>query len=264
MKPITKWGLWQSRWSTAWWSLSIVAFVILIMVFYPTFKNQAADLEKTFSSMPEATLQLLGGSAGFFSPIGYLNSQVFYLTLPMLLGILAISLGSKLIAREEQDGTIETLLARPITRSRLLTGKALTGIIILLVVTLVGLAATIISVKLVSLDVSSVDILVATLSCFLLALSFGAIAFMLSSLGRARALSLGVTSAIAIGGYIISSLADTVKWLETPGKLFPFYYYRPEAILNGTYHWLDMIILAAITIVCGVVSWLAFRKRDIY
>lgn len=264
MKPVIKWELWQQRWSTAWWSISLVLFIFLTLIFYPTFKDQATELEKSFENIPDSALQLIGGSSDFFSPVGYLNSQVFFIMLPMLLGILAISVGRKLVAKEEQDHTIEALLARPISRSTLILGKALVGIKILAIVTIVGAISTIAIAELVQIDVPITNMLVVTLSCFLLSLSFGAIAFMLSSLGKARAVSLGLTSAIAIGGYIVSSLAGTVTWLEIPSKLFPFHYYESELILRGTYHWSNMLILLAITVVCGIISWLAFRKRDIY
>lgn len=263
MKPIIKWGFWQRRWSTIFWSLSSAAFIILNLVFYPSFKDQAAELEKSLADIPDAAVQLMGGS-DFFSPVGYLNSQVFFIMLPMLLGILAISLGSKLLASEEQNHTIESLLARPISRSRLVLGKMIVGIIILALVTLATLLSTIVLAKIVGIDVSIQNMSVATLGCFLLVLSFGAIAFLLTSLGKARALSLGLTSAIAIGGYIISSLATTVTWLDIPSKFFPFEYYESELMLRSTYNWTNMLILLAVTVACGVLAWLSFRKRDIY
>lgn len=264
MKPIIKWGLWQRRWSTLFWSLSMVLFLVLTLALYPTFKDQAVDMEAAFTDLPDAAVQLMGGSTDFFSPVGYMNSQVFFIMLPMMLGILAISLGGKLLASEEQSHTIESLMARPVSRSRLLVGKIAVGIIILAVVTLVGLLTTVVLADLTDIDVPTKNMAIATLACFLLALCLGAVSFMLSALGKARALSLGLTSAIAIGGYIISSLATTVTWLDIPSKFLPFEYYESEAILRGTYNWTNLLILLAVTVVCGIISWFAFRKRDIY
>lgn len=263
MKPIIRWTTWQRRWSTMWWSISIFAFIFINMIFYPSFKDQAEQLEKTFESLPPAAVQLFGGSTDFFSPIGFLNSQIFFLMLPLLLGILAIGLGSSLIAREEQDKTIELLLARPISRSRLLMSKALAGTAVLAVVTIVGLITTVLISRLVDLDVPSSTIALATLNCFLLALSFGALAFLLTTVGRARGASLGIAALIAIGGYLVSSLSGTVDWLKIPAKAFPFHYYQSEAILRETYNWNNAIFFGAIILLCGVFSWLSFRRRDI-
>lgn len=264
MLSIAKWTLWQRRWSTFWWILGIFGFIFLNVIFYPTFKDQAAQLQKSFESLPAAAVQLFGGSTDFFSPVGFLNSQIFFLMLPMLLSILAIGLGTGLIGREEQDGTIETLLARPISRSRLLLEKALGGSIVLAIVALASMLATIGLTHLVGLvEVSPLEMAEATLACFMLALSFGAIAFLLTTIGRARGASLGIAAFIALGGYLISSLAGTVTWLKTPSLFFPFHYYRSEAILRGTTQWSDILVFVAVIAACGAISWLSFRRRDI-
>ena len=264
MKSLIKWTLWQRRFSTFWWSVGAFGLIFLNMVFYPTFKDQAAELQKSFESLPDAAVQLLGGSTDFFSPVGFLNSQIFFLMLPLILGILAISLGSNLIAREEQDKTLEPILAKPVLRSRYLMARALAGLIILSIVTFVGLITTVVTGQLVNLDVAVSRIVLATAACFLLVLSFGAIAFLFTALGRARSLSLGVTTVIALGGYLISSLAGTVSWLETPAKLFPFHYYQSEAILRGTFQWSNIIFFLAVIVIGALISWIGFRRRDIY
>ncbi len=263
MTPIARWTVWQRRWSTLWWSLGIFSFIFINMIFYPTFKDQAAELQKSFASLPETAVQLFGGSTDFFSPVGFLNSQIFFIMMPLILGILAISLGSSLLAREEQDKTIEALMARPVSRGRLLTGKISAGIIILFFVSLIGLAATVIIAKVVDLEIPTSKIILVNSVCFMFALSCGAVAFLLTAFGKTRSLSLGLASTIAIGGYLISSLSGTVSWLENPSKIFPFHYYQSEAILRGTYDWVNLIFFLVMILGCGIISLLVFRRRDI-
>lgn len=263
MIPIIKWTLWQRRISTMWWIIAVFALIFITLIVYPPFRDEADQLQKTFENLPPAAIQLFGGSADFFSPVGYLNSQIFFITLPITLGILGITLGHGLIGKEEQDLTIESLLARPISRTKLLLSKAIAGLIILTAVSLVCLVTTAIMARLVKLDVSSKLIILASIACWLLAVSFGAIAFLFSSLGKARAAGIGITTFIALGGYIISSLAGTVSWLRNPAKVFPFHYYQSNEILNQTYNWKNIYFFAAVIIVCGIVSWLSFRRRDL-
>lgn len=264
MLAIIRWTLWQRRWSTFWWILGIFGFIFINVIFYPTFKDQAAELEKGFANLPDAAVQLFGGSTDFFSPVGFLNSQIFFLMLPMLLSILAIGMGTGLIGREEQDGTIETLLARPISRGRLLFAKARAGALVLLIVAAASLVTTIGLSRLVGLtEVPPLQITEATFACYMLALSFGAIAYLLAATGRARAASLGITAFVALGGYLVSSLSNTVSWLKTPSVFFPFHYYRSEEILRGTFKWFDILIFIDIIVVCGLLAWLSFRRRDI-
>lgn len=263
MSSIIRWTLWLRRISTVWWSIGVAGFIFINMIFYPSFKDQAADFQKSFENLPETAVQLFGGSTDFFSPVGFLNSQIFFLMLPLLLGVLAIGLGSSLVAREEQEKTLEVILARPISRARFLGAKALAGLAILTTVTLVGVLTTVILARIVDIKVGIGSILLASLACYILAISFGAVAFMLTTIGRARGASIGIASLFALGGYIISSLAGTVDWLVTPSKAFPFHYYHPEAILRGSFEFRPISFLLAVVAVCVVVSWLSFRRRDI-
>jgi ABC-2 type transport system permease protein len=234
------------------------------MIVYPPFRDEADQLQKTFENLPPAAIQLFGGSADFFSPVGYLNSQIFFITLPMTLGILGITIGHGIVGKEEQDLTIESLLARPVSRTKLLLSKAAAGVIILTSVSLVCMVTTVVMARMVKLDVSSRLIILASVACWLLALSFAAIAFLFSSLGRARAAGIGITAFIALGGYIISSLAGTVDWLKNPAKVFPFHYYDSNGILRQTYDWKNLCFFAAIIIGCALISWISFRRRDLY
>jgi ABC-2 type transport system permease protein len=263
MKSVIKWTMRQRKTSTIWWSVAMAAFIFINMIFYPSFKNDAAELQKSFENLPDAAVQLFGGSTDFFSPVGFMNSQIFFLMLPMILGIFAISLGAGLLAREEQDKTIEGLLARPISRTKLLQAKATTGVILLFIVSLVGLFTVIITSKVVGLEISNPSLIQAMFVCYLFALSLGSIAYFLTATGRARGAGIGVAAFVGIGGYLISSLAGTVSWLSGPSKLFPFEYYQSEAILRGTYNWNNIWYFVILIGVCKLLSWVAFRRRDL-
>lgn len=245
-----------------WWSIGIVSLVVLTLAFYPTIHNQAAQLNKSFGSLDSSTLALFGGT-DFFSPVGYLNSQLIYLMLPLILIILGVGLGSSLIGREEADGTIESLLARPISRSRLLLAKALAGAFIIFSVALVGSVVIIAMAQAVSIGIPLANIAAACFACFMLVLTFSTASFLLAATGRGRAAALGVTVVYALGGYIIGSLASTIHWLQKPSMIFPYHYYRSADILRGTFDWSSIIFFGVFTAVCMVLAWLSFRQRDL-
>lgn len=262
MFSVFKWTLWQRRWAIFWWSVGIVSLVVLTLSFYPTIHNQATQLNKSFGSLNSSTLALFGGT-DFFSPVGYLNSQLIYLMLPLLLIILGAGLGSSLIGREEADGTIESLLARPISRSHLLLAKALAGAFILFAVTFIGSVAIIGLAKTVNIGIPLINIAAACFACFMLVLTFSAAAFLLAATGRGRAAALGVTMVYALGGYIIGSLASTVHWLQTPSLIFPYHYYQSADILRGTFSWSSIVFFGIFIVACMVLALLSFRQRDL-
>lgn len=262
MLSVLKWTLWQRRWSILWWCAGVVGLIVLTLAFYPAIRNQAAALNKSFGGLSNDTLALFGGT-DFFSPVGYLNSQIIYLLFPLILIILGVGLGSSLIGREEASGTIESLLSRPISRTRLLLAKAGAGALCILIVTGVGSMVMIAMAQVVHLGIPIGNIAAACLACFMLVLSFSAVAFLLAATGRGRVAALGVTVVYALGGYIVGSLASTVQWLKTPSLVFPYHYYRSADILRGTFNWSSMLFFSLFTFGCTMLAWLSFRRRDL-
>lgn len=263
MKPIIRWSFWQRRFSTMWWSIASFGLIFINMIFYPSFKDQAAELQKSFESLPEATVQFIGGSTDFFSPIGFLNSQIFFLMVPLLLGILAIGLGSSLLAREEQDMTVEVVLARPVSRTMFITAKALVGVGIVTAVSVITTVVVMVLSRIVDIPVALPTLAAVMVLCWLLVVSFGAVAFAVTSLGKARGASIGIAAFFALGGYIISSLVSTVGWLAWPAKLLPFHYYQSEAVLRGAYNWANALYFVGLIAVCAAISWYGFNRRDL-
>lgn len=264
MNSVIKWTLKARKSSTVWWVVGIMIFIFITLIFYPTIHDQQAQLEKSFSSLSPDTVALFSDTGDIFSPHGYLSSQIFYLMLPLLLGILAIGIGASLIGREERDGTLELLLSRPLSRGRLLLSKATTGGVIVIMVGLIGSVFTAAMAKFVSLPVPFWNILLAGVAATAMALSFGAIAFAVTSLGRAgRAASIGISAILAIAGYLLTSLSAQVSWLKGPAKAFPFTYYHPAEILDGSYNWANILFMAGLIVLCAVISYFAFRRRDI-
>lgn len=258
------WNIWQKKVYLFWWCFGIIALVVLVMAFYPPFRDQAQQFDQQFSSqIPESAKAFISDTQDFLSPIGYLSSQIYYLMLPIILSIMAIGLGSSLIGREEKDGTIELLLSRPVSRNRLLVIKSLTGIILLFIVVALSFLTTLISAYLVKLPIGTINLAVTSLACFLLALSFGSVSFLITMFGKARIASLGVATIFALGGYIISSLSEVATWLEWPSKFFPFHYYMPAEMLSGNPHWSNMLFSISVIFICAIGSWFSFRKRDI-
>ncbi len=265
MRPIIKWTMWQRKWSIFWWTLGIAAFNTLSVALYPSLQSQSASLNHALDQLPQSAKALFaGGASDLLSPVGYYNSKIFYLFLPLLLSALTIGLGSSLIAKEESDGTLELLLARPISRGKLLVSKVLAGLIILLIVSGINCALMVLLSRAENIRISLTGVAVTTLAATLLSLLFGSIAFFIACLGRwGRNASLGIAVLVALGSYLITSLSDIASWLQWPAKFLPYHYYKSIDLLSGTYDWTPIIAFAISSIALGILAWLAFRRRDL-
>ena len=264
MKAVVKWTLHQRRWYTVWWTVGVSAFVAIQLGFYSSFKGQFDDLNKTLDQLPAGVKGLIGDSGNYFSPETYLNSRVFYLVVPLLLVILMIGVGSSLLAREERSGTIELILSRPISRARLLAGKAIAGLTITGCVALVSLLVCICLSNIVGIPNTVAQISAAMLLTFLLCLVYGSFAFMLTALGgKLASYAVGLTTFLFATGYVLTGLEAAVSWLETPAKLFPYHYFNPQQMLLGNYTWGPVLAFSLAIAVFYTVAWARFRSRDL-
>jgi ABC-2 type transport system permease protein len=261
------WELRQRRSAIVWWTIGSVLLTICILALYPSIRDQAQQLNKVVNQLPPGLRGLKTGSSGtvdMADPIGFLNSQLFYATLPILWLILAITRGTSVLGRDEQNHTLELLLARPISRGRLLTAKALSLAIEFAVVGGITLLAIVLVAPSVGMHVGTGRLALATIYTALFSMSFGYIAFTLqaaSSLSRRIATAAAVL--IGFGGYVLASMSGLTHWLKAPARLAPFHYFAPDKIMRGQHVTGLNIYLIGILIFTIAVSYIGFRRRDI-
>ncbi len=194
-------------------------------------------------------------------PSTWLSGAGFLLVFPLFLCIYAIWTGSRLIAGEERDGTLALLLSYPVPRWRLSLEKfsALAVVIVLLGVGLWALLA--LCLVSLGLAVPLGHLAGACAGLALLALTFGGLAFALSTAGngpgRSRLIALGALAA----AYLLSAF-----WLHGVGflrYLSPFYYATGQSFLvDGLPAW-HGIVLALLTSACVIAAGVVFEKRDL-
>jgi ABC-2 type transport system permease protein len=248
---------------TFWWSVGISALIALTVLSYLAIKDQAQAFDQALGDLSSSAGAFVGGS-DLFSPVGYLSSQIYYVTLPILLIIMILTLVSSLMSKDEADTTVELTLARPISRSRLINAKALAGLVIVTIVCAVSYLITVVCVSIAGIDISQNNLLLTPCLSFVFSTSFGAIAFALIAIGHlARKIAGVVAIMLSFGGYIIASLAGFVDWLEPVAKALPYYYFDTTSLLVGTVDKGLIVYLVGCFALAGFVSWLGYSRRDI-
>ncbi len=247
-----------------WWSLGLIGFVALIVSVYPTVHSNPS-LNKLAQDYPEALQAFIafGGAVDYSSAAGYLGIELFSLMVPLLLLVAAIGTGAGTIAGEEERGTLELLLANPVSRTKVVLEKTaalvfeVAGLGLVLWLALwVGALAT-------DMSISAGHLAAATLSAVLLALAFGAIAVLLGAATGRRAVAVGLTAAVAVAAYLVNGLAPLVHALEVPQKLSPFYHYAAGDPLRHGLSWSHLAVLVAIAVVATALAPVVFSRRDI-
>jgi ABC-2 type transport system permease protein len=267
MKDIIIWELKRRHTAILWWTIGSVVLVAIIMMVYPSIRDQAAQLNQVIDKLPEGVRGLKSGGSANVSlgdPVSFLNSQVFYATLPILWIILAITRGAGILGREEQNHTLELLLARPVSRTRVLLAKALGLLTEFIIVSGTTLLAIITLAPLFDLQVGTGKLALATLYTAAFSFSFGYIAFVMQATNRfTKRFAVTFAVLLSFGGYVLSSLSAMASWLNWPVKFLPYHYFRPLDAFEG--HWPHgaLLYMAIVFVVGTATAIIGFRRRDI-
>jgi ABC-2 type transport system permease protein len=253
----------KTRW-ILWWSVGTAGFVLLSIAFYPAFKD-LSQLDEQLRNADEGLRALLGGQGGIslISPEGFLHSQIFAQTLPILLLIFGIGLGSRAIAGAESDGTLELLLANPIKRRRVALERYLTIVTQTIVLGVVATVIVVAFAPLVQLDgLSMANVLSASGAAICFGIVHATIAFASGAATGKRGMAIATSAAIGVGGFVLFGLVSGGV-LEPLRFLTPWWWYvsrntvatglAPEAI------WAPLAVSAAL--VAGSVA--LFERRDL-
>ncbi|MDO8212556.1 ABC transporter permease [Conexibacter sp. CPCC 206217] len=250
------------RRSLAGWSAGLVVLTATIVAYWPSVRDNP-QLQSFFDDLPEAARALTGG-AGYSTPAGYLNTELFALMMPLLFLVVAIGMGSRAVAAEEERGTIDLLMSMPLTRRRMLLEKVAGGVAVLFALGLVLFASLALGSLLSTLDVPLGRLAQISLATVLVALPFGALALAIGCATGARGLALGLTSAAAVAAYMLNALAPLVDSLSSLRDLSPFAWYASDSVLVGAglQLWRAALLVGVALLLAGVAA-LALERRDL-
>lgn len=248
------------------WSLSLMAFMIFYMAFFPAMGQDSQAFESIMSSFPEEMLNALGLRDGLS-----LASLMGYFTLTFAMMQLAIAVqssnyGFSILSEEERELTADFLMSKPVSRSKIYLSKFFAALLSLLITSIAVGIGSFLALRLFnageSYELSNVFKLVLTLPMFqLLFLSMGMfISLLFKKVRSVLSLSMG----LSIGLYVVNSVRGIVD-SDILGYLTPFYYFEPGLILlDGSYDLKLFFIAIGIIVVSLVSSYLLYNKRDIH
>jgi ABC-2 type transport system permease protein len=254
-----------ARWRLVAVTAGLALWGFLLPVIYATFgadfrrlveSGYFADLFDLFASFAGGSVFTLGGSValGFVHPIPIAVAAVFAIGYPVTA-----------IAGERQRGTLEVLLARPISRRRLYL-TTLTATALFVLVALAGNGAGIVAGAVlfdVADELEPGPLLAAWGNAVLLYLALGALALAASASFDRLAPALGITLGVAIVAYAVEFLGaiwPDLGWLR-PWSVF--HYFQPAEILAGSASASDPLVLAAVAAAAVAYGLWVFPRRDL-
>jgi ABC-2 type transport system permease protein len=260
LKTIFLKTLFEKRWMIFWWTLSSVALTIFIVLFFPTLKDSFGQAVK---DIPESMRALIGNAEDYQILGGYITIQVFQqmIFLPIILGVI---LATGLLAGDENEGTLQTLLTYPISRTKIYLHKLAASGAIVGIVTFGFFLGSWVGALLIHEPLDLWRLLQATWMAWIVGMTISLIGFALAAIAGKRGLAGSLAGAYAFVMYVISSLVESVKALRPVDYLSPFHYFNHPSPLKAGFDPSDMSVLLAACVVCVALGCLVFIRRDIY
>ncbi|MFP4115146.1 MAG: ABC transporter permease subunit [Spirochaetota bacterium] len=250
----------RKRWKAALgWGVGLTLFGALYLVIFPEVEQEMAGLADI------SIYQVMGVNLGSFPD--YIGSVVL-LFVPLLLGIYAISNGTRTLAGEEEDGTLELVMARPLDRRQIVIAKAFAIGVTLFVVLLVagGGNAAILSVVKRGYDTPLMpgQLFLALLSSWPITFAVAMIALFLGALTPTRRLATAAVTTFFVGSYFGENLSGMVSSLEglKPFMIFSHYDSSATALTEGPALGDIGVLLALCALFLGLALWV-FGRRNV-
>ena len=257
---ITK-TLYDRRWFLVGWFLGFAFLSWFVGVFYTTF-GSSEIINQQFQTLPPALKSIAGLSGNFNTVPGYFGSQIFGKTMPMIAAVLGIMLGISL-ATEEEEGTLQTLLAAPISRTRVYVSKWIAPVLIFALL-MVGLCIGLgISLWQQSLSLDAWRVAQATANVWLFLVFFISLTYAVAAIFGKKSIAIAVSSILAVSGYFLNAMAAGVEALKPYDKLSVYYYYGSENVLVKGLNYTHIGILAAASVLLLVIGGVIFARRNI-
>ena len=246
------------------WSVIITLLIVMAVSKFTAFAGDPATV-KMLDSMPPAMLDAFSMRAFNLTTLsGFYGIMFIYFGL--MSAIAAAMWGSDIISKEERDKTVEFSLVLPVSRSRVLTAKALAALVNCIAFVLITWAVSLVAVRSFNPDQAYFDYLALEMrAMFVIELIFLALGLLLGCAMKQYKRSASTTVAIILATYFMSIVSgmqeklDFLKWF-TPFKYFD----AAELFRNGRMDSTYLLISAAIVVVCVVGAYWAYGRRDLY
>jgi len=265
MWPIIWKEIRERKFSLIAFSVATLGLIWMYVGLFPSLQAQAQNYNKIIESMPKGFMEAFGVSGNWMANLeSFLSTEMFSMLWPLLAIFLVVSRAGGSIAGEIEQTTIGTLLAQPISRTRLFIAKYSSGIIALAVYIACSILLTIPLAKIYSIGVLPFNYFTLSLLCLLFGGAIFSFAMFISVISNDKTRVYGITGGILVLMYasnIISGLKSNLRWLH---NFSIFHYFNaPGALIHNHLDLFTCFVLVTSIVVFSLLALIYFNKRDI-
>jgi ABC-2 type transport system permease protein len=246
------------------WGVIVILFVTIGVSKFSAYYDNP-EMLAILDQMPPAVLSAFNFQAFNLTTLsGFFGLMFTYFAL--LLSVAAAMWGSDIISKEERDKTVEFSLTLPVTRSRVVTAKALAALVNCLGLLLITWGASVVSATPYQPDAEFHRFLgLCMLALLFLQLIFLAVGLLLGCAMKRYKRASSVAVSLLLGTYFLSVVSGLHRNLDFLKYLSPFKYFDAGRLLHESRLDLTFVGLSlAIILVSMAVAYRTYARRDLY
>jgi ABC-2 type transport system permease protein len=252
----------DNRRSLIGWSLAVAAVCAMYAAFWPTV-GENPELSKALDSYPQSIKEAFH-MEDLADPANYLGSTVFGLLVPVLLAVFAIAYGVKSVAGDEEAGTLDLVLAHPVSRVSLAlqrVGAIAAGIGIVCTATFLTLLAVRGPIGMQRIGIGGLAAICVQLALF--GLVFAGLAYAVGAATGRKMAALVVSAVVAVLAYLADSFLVQIDGLHWTEKLSPFQWFLGGEPLKHGLQWGGSATMLAVSVALIALGTWRFARRDV-
>jgi ABC-2 type transport system permease protein len=248
------------------YGIGLLVYSLIMAVIYPMFSESGINLDAYIKQYPQAFMKAFGvQTTSNFNFTSYIGMEYLNLMWIIIILFFIAFFAARIIAAGIEDGTIELLLSRPISRTKIALSHILVfffAIIILEAATLIGFWLPSLWNKAIEIDWS--PILNTMLILLLFSLAIFSYSFLFSSISSNKGKVVALSAISTLVFYIINFISlywQQIEWLR---HFTLFYYYRGGDLLAGKpIIFTDILVYIGVFLVFTATGLWYFQKRDV-
>jgi ABC-2 type transport system permease protein len=180
----------------------------------------------------------------------------------VIIGIFAVSAAAGLLAGDEERGTLDLILAHPVSRSALFWGRVLAYVVAMILILGVGWLSWVIPSAGSGMDLTWIEFLRPFGPLLAQLLLFGTLALLLSMIMPSSRSAGMLAGGLLVANYLMVGLANINEDLKAIVVWTPLHFYQGGYAADGLkWGWLGGLLAVAAAL--ALLGWWRFRQRDI-
>ncbi len=244
------------------WGFGLALYGVLMVSLFDSIA-QIEGIQQMLESYPPQIMAFFGGSdmLALTTAKGYMDLYYFNY-MPVIVGIFAVVAAAGLLVGDEEKGTLDLVLAHPVSRSALFWGRVLGFVVATLLILLVSWLSWVLPAQGTSMELSWIEFLKPFAPLFAELMLFGTLALLLSLVLPSARTATALASGLLVADYLLQGLANINENLKAIVQYTPLHFYQGGKAVDGL-NWGWLAGLLGVSLLFALVAWWRFQRRDI-